>query len=204
MVRSKSHEENRHVLCALCFSKSKTLRKITDAQKNIISEYFLSNFKICEADYPDRLCVTCRVVCNQYGAGNFARKINLHIYSHKSSTFTRSNKICCCEVCEAARLSINKIRIKRGRPKMDITKSKDVKRICNNCLSEVGKGRQHFCNVSKRISNLSNLLEDNSSASRPGEAVVSSFLHSKTTESGSSTIQLRNRRGKPTVFEKNR
>lgn len=206
MVRPKSHEENRHVVCALCFAKSGTMRKVSELHKNTISEYFISDFKKREADYPDVICGTCRIVCDQYAAGNFTRKINLHKYEQKSFAITRSKQKCSCHICETARSTIKKVpeQVKRGRPRLTEMKSKNVKRICNDCLSEIGRGKKHFCNVSERVSNLNTLLDDNPSISRAGEAAVSNFLNAKTSAAGSSTIQLRNRRGKPSIFQKNR
>lgn len=123
------------------------------------------------------------------------------------SAVTRSKQICCCEICEHARLTITRNqseKVKRGRPQLKEVGPKEIKRRCNDCLSEIRQGKKHTCTVSERISNLSNLLHDDSSASRSGEAVVSSFLHKKIDETGKTTIQLRNRRGRSSVFQKER
>lgn len=207
MVKPKSHEANRYVLCALCASKKGELRKITEAQKQTITTHFISDFIRLVANYPAVICGTCRIVCTEYAVGNFERSIKLYNFLHTSSTVTRLNPKCCCEICVIARAGINKIKpskLPRGRPRIKENKAKETKRMCTGCFSNIGQGKIHFCTISERVRNLTGLLDNDSSASRAGEAAVSSFIHKKIVETKNLTIQLRNRRGKPSVFQKHR
>lgn len=207
MSKARSHEENRRVVCILCFKKSDGIRAVTEKQTKTIRTYFIADYDSSLTFYPSVLCGTCRIVCSQYATGNFKRTIQLHKYMRSVPVATRRNpQRCSCEICETARLGMDKTvnkttNRKRGRPRLTVNDGEPkVAQICTKCYAHVGRGRRHDCTKTKRVINLGNILDDKEAA-LSGEAVVSSFLNRRM-KKGESSIQLRNRRGKPSTFSK--
>lgn len=205
MVKPRSHEENRSVLCILCFTKSKGLRPVTEAQTETIRTYFLVDYNPHFVFYPTGICCTCRIICSQYAIGNFTRTIQVHKYKRSIPLATRkTSQMCSCEICSTARLSIGTseqttVKPQRGRPRLtDHVNEPIVASICKRCYTEVGRGKRHVCTKTERVANLSNVLDDGK-ATASGESVVSSFLN-KRMKMGESSVKLRNLRGKPSTF----
>ncbi|XP_065087034.1 uncharacterized protein LOC135708811 [Ochlerotatus camptorhynchus] len=127
-----------------------------------------------------------------------SRKVVVHKYKFNYSKSTRTNSKCTCEVCGAAQLKYGKNlpgtvprkeNQRNSKPSnLNTTKViREVIRMCNTCLTEIGRGKNHVCTVTERSENLANL---------------SKFLAEKVSTSGSENIRLSNRRGKPSVFLK--
>ncbi|XP_065088225.1 uncharacterized protein LOC135709769 [Ochlerotatus camptorhynchus] len=161
--------------------------------------------------YPSSICAKCRIYCSPVN-GN-SRKVVLHKYKFNYSKSTRTNSKCTCEVCEAAQLKYGKNLPGTVPRKENQRKSKpsnlsttkvirEVIRMCNTCLTEIGRGNNHVCTVTERSENLARILKENYSSPKASEAAVSKFLAEKVSTSGSENIRLSNRRGKPSVFLK--
>ena len=57
----RSHEDNSAALCALCFNRTKEMRKITIKQEETIKLHFNKEYSVNEMSYPVNLCSTCRL-----------------------------------------------------------------------------------------------------------------------------------------------
>lgn len=226
-----SHEFNRKKVCILCLSNNKNVRPISRSVRTVIQEKFLQDIDERKWYYPTSICTSCRVMCT-VPSETWARQ-HLYKYKYDYKQVTRCVSICHCEVCSASKVvegrnlpGVTPKKFKPGRPKKVLSDTIKVVRICKVCLTEIGRGRKHGCNSSRRTENLSIMLKEKNSSQKSAEAAVSEFLAEKVSSSGincvlfefystsilfyfistlylgSNNIRLSNRRGKQSVYHK--
>ena len=57
-------------------------------------------------------------------------------------------------------------------------------RVCNLCLTEIGRGRRHKCNASSRTENLTCFMNNENSPPKSAEAAVANFMGEKALATG--------------------
>lgn len=185
-----NHDLNRNKVCVLCLSKTKNLRPISAEVRNVIRENYLPDLEKRSWYYPSVICTSCRLVCKP-GVEVKSRVLHLHKYKYDYTQLTRAKDSCKCEVCNAASIvlghnlpGVASNTVKTGRPRkaLDDTTNKVV-RMCNNCLTEINRGKKHVCNSSERAENLSKILKKDTSP-KAAENAVSKFLAEKASSSG--------------------
>lgn len=208
---TKSHDDCRLSVCVLCFKKGKQLRKITAEQEKIIKKYISPKFDLSEAKYPCVICGTCRI--QLLSCGKEKKFENVYVSHHLKKlpnlpTITRSsgNSQCKCIVCYIAKQSpITQSKSNGISKKVEQTKSKSTfkaEKMCNYCLSIIGKGLNHRCNTSSRCKNLGILM--NSSLPTTKEHITSAVIKDKVAASSSQSvskqISLSNVKGRPSTI----
>lgn len=189
--KAKTHYENLQAICLLCFNKEKDMRKISDANYDVIKEHVINGFDSSDERLPKVLCCTCRLTLNEFVKGNFERKIKLYDHSlvgeHGPQTrFKFKNTECMCIVCKIARETLNKTLITKaakGRPNSDDSKSSSnckptVLKLCSQCLTTIAQGQAHNCTESTRISNMQQILLSPMSSPKACEKVISGIIKS--------------------------
>lgn len=181
---------NKEKVCVLCLKKSKTLKQITEKVRGIICDRYYSDIITRAAVYPTKICTKCRLRCTgklDPGNVNFPHKYIVDC----TNEFELE---CKCEICKAAKvvcgakqarnLPYVSVKHDQGRPRKVIAPVAKALKVCTVCLTELGRGKRHKCNVTSRCENLTSLLTDENSPPKPTEAAVSQFLKGKTMSSG--------------------
>lgn len=212
----RSHNENRAAICALCFNRTKEMRKMSLKQEETIKIHFIKQYSVNEVDYPISLCSTCRLTVEEYAKGNFKRKVKLFDYS-KINTYprTRSNLIinCFCTLCSIAKTNLNStarysLKKRVGRPsinKLSSRKKNTNIQICKNCFVTVKKGKSHDCRKSLRTQNFAQLASLSNSP-KFKEKFVSTIIKEKVENSvPNSCVQLETgNKGKLNIIASNK
>lgn len=58
MPPPKTHEENRKLVCVVCFKKTKNIRQVTNAMEDRI-KHLITNFRLSSRRFPTGICGTC-------------------------------------------------------------------------------------------------------------------------------------------------
>ena len=108
----RSHEENRSILCGICFKK-KDLRNISDTQLRQLQELIDSSYSLTDTHFQKVLCKVCALdlAAHTKNPGNPGRKLLKPKYSSMRfppvhSTRANDDSSCPCTVCEIARITI--------------------------------------------------------------------------------------------------
>ncbi len=215
------HEVSRKKVCFLCFGKSKTMRKITDAILDKIRTYYVQGIDINDDRFPSVICTTCIKILSEHERGIYTRSILLFDHSKLSGVRTRSSYVmdnCTCVLCELAAakpgnlLCTKKHNVtitqSKGRPPLQrveplestytsnglsAVKPEPVK-LCAFCLSKLGRGLHHTCTRTTRIANIQQLASPKSNVQ-----VASAILRSNMQDN---MVTLTNIHGKPTVLKR--
>lgn len=203
----RDHSENRRVVCLLCMTKGKTMRKITRPLHEVIEENVLEGYDPNDERLPTAVCSTCFTVLHEYKKGCYKRKIQLFDFANLKNLrpTTRNQDECTCTVCEIGRSSIESIasggftkkRPPAGRPPIDSGKSEKMRpiKICGACLSFISRGTTHACTMTVRTENLKKFVEAGSQNSK--EQVACSILKEKLQTSPSFTSSFSQPKGRP-------
>lgn len=221
-----THEQCRQRVCLLCMSKTKTMRRITQASWNIIEENFIEGLDKNDDRLPCALCSTCAKVVSEYSRGIKSRHINVYDYSAIGRIITtRSTQSCSCKVCEVAQSIPENISKKVGAaavPRRNVGRSSSANPclgansssssipgkllLCSTCLSVLARGCVHNCTKTSRVMNIQGLANEGTPKSK--EKVASLIIHEKVQRSSdlntsgnkNNTISLANVRGRPSVI----
>ena len=175
--KKKTHSDVRKCLCLLCFKAHKDLRNIKEMQRENIEKYVVSGLSADDDRLPTVICPTCRLVLHEYNQGSFDRTINL--FDHKQlgplKPITRSSFECTCFMCtfyrDAFRRAAKNENVPRGRPR---TATPIPIKVCNMCLSEISRGKEHNCQQNQRIHNILDFID--TSPPKADEKVVSTIV----------------------------
>ena len=197
---ARTHDENRNILCLLCFGKSKDMRQITNENRELIERYFIHGYDPDDYRLPSAICSTCRRVLNDYKAGNFTRRIIMFDHSKLASTRPLRSKFhdkCDCLICEAASFtsktfsSTSPIQQRHpGRPAnphSSTYNSREVPeslKLCSKCLTQLRRGCEHNCTKLQRHENLCGLAC--SGPINSDEKLASSLIKRAAVEQGES------------------
>lgn len=149
---------------------------ITSNLETLIKEHINTNFQTSDSRFPLGICGTCRITLNEYKRKINTRDLPKmpHYEEIQLSKYTRANGTSCdCYICITAKLKgHSKVQIGRGHKRNAV--NIDVRRntastssqasgtsginnvadkqtlsikICNVCFQEIGRGKQHTCNV---------------------------------------------------------
>ena len=135
--RAKSHEENRKVICSICYSESgqKPTRLVSKQQEIAIKTYVSQNFSLEDYCCPIGLCNKCRNKLDRVKAGEPATILNVSEYFGSSVPHVLRNQQCQCIICIRARL--NGHQWKQFIAQLNKSKKETVSRLCPNCLCQV-------------------------------------------------------------------
>ncbi len=169
----KSHEGKLQIVCCLCLRKAD--RTVTPSQERLIQAYVFQGYSSCVL--PSGLCNGCGIRLTSFnGTSSQAFRIHLN-YSQmakdmqKISRATRNNPNCHCEICrlasstsstKAVRVETNKYFLAgggvqgHGQPSKYREDSPTV--ACSLCLSQLGKGKAHYCSPKTSLMNLQQSL----------------------------------------------
>ena len=200
---SSTHELNRSKVCALCGSKANNARKITQRQSISIQELCNSRFNLENAQFPNVMCNTCRLVLSQHSQGEVSRDLPEMPEYEKIlllKTLRGNTDITCnCYICLTARQRGNIKHNNRGRgkkrslsptikegliaakddvlPSEHKLKVKSTYTICQKCHLHIGQGVKHKCTTGQAseniLNNISNLPE------KVSEQIASALLKRK-------------------------
>ena len=160
---SNSHNENLKKVCIICIEKDKTIREVNPAGPTFrrLQKYFLSSLDFSSIIYPTGICDKDRKKLELIEKGiKMPSDLPLPFDFSKVQVtlITRNSPKCCCVLCVVARETIKPgpPKIKRGRPSTTQSTLPPVApvTVCQRCLSSVGRGLPHQCNISVRRENI--------------------------------------------------
>lgn len=194
------HDANRSKVCVVCMQKAKY--PVTDSICHRIKTYFIENFDPSEPCVPNGICSKCRSDLSDISTGKKYVECLPAVYNFSQilpeySRCTRANPngltLCNCEICHIARQKLTTIpHRKLGRPpntsssKPDSLSPTHIVRLCCSCLSPVGRGLSHKCNVLSLRNNVTSMCLNQDSITK--DLVATSIIKEKAGES--STLEL--------------
>ena len=187
-----SHDANRLKCCIVCWRWTKIA--LPDGLKTEIQNLFDLQIDFSDRRVPLGMCSTCKVGLYAYKSTKINSK-NL-VLLHKSFDFikipppTRSEQKCSCQICVIAKGPIKNI---TGSLKTFTGPVKKLESIpenvpkkpepekpepppCNECLSPLGPGLPHICNLKTLEENLLKISKNNP---KVGERVATRILRNK-------------------------
>ena len=213
----RSHEDNRSVLCGVCFKK-KDLRNITETQLVQLKNLIDSNYSLTDTKYQKVLCKVCAVdlAAHTKNPSNPGRKLLKPKYSnlrHPAVHSTRAveDSCCPCSVCEMARCTLTPGAIGSVIPQLQekywnllypdtpypVVKAKTkpgpvVEHRCAQCHGVVGKGRSHKCSKIAMQDNLHKIVKNKSMKSKEkiGGNVLKNIFEDKVVSARGGTVLL--------------
>ena len=160
----RSHEDNRKLICLVCFEKKRHLNNITEVSKVIVNirEFFIPDYDPKCEYYPSSICSQCRKMLSKAKDNeNVILPAPFNFSTMSISKLTRNQDFCECLICEKARKTITpgtaKPTSRAGRPSSnqpDILPPAKPITVCERCLSVIGKGLPHPCTITERRFNL--------------------------------------------------
>lgn len=212
-----NHEQLRECVCLLCFGKTKEMRKITPAQRQVIDQHLMEGYDHEDRRLPSALCGNCRTIVQKYASGDFSKTIEIFDYSEVGNgppMPTRSASACTCLLCKVGRSNYTNAaqiqlpaRDKPGRPLgatadrhesghlsyVDVspqtTHRTERVSMCSYCLTPLRKGKSHLCTRTSRHANLSQLCSLDS-GSNSDLKIASTILKDNTTAMNSQELSL--------------
>jgi hypothetical protein len=98
-----NHNLIRDIICLVCFRKCKTLRFLTDIQKNIIKQKLINFFDESDIRFPRKICNTCSFKIKKFSLAK--DKLQIYDYNNYDSTSINAmNENCSCELCKVGKL----------------------------------------------------------------------------------------------------
>ena len=197
--KPKTHYDYCMQVCLLCLGKTKTMRPVTDNQRELINAYLVSGLSKNDDRLPRALCTTCRLRVSELPVGGTGQaNVFDHSILNDLRPITRGSSICECLVCKVGRSNINTSLNRRpavGRPSIDAKDKPMAIKLCSSCLSEVGPGKPHTCSPNSRDSNLQEIVTNFDPKS--GEKLASLVLKKKMDETTSKTFSVAQNHGRP-------
>lgn len=177
------HEKCRNLVCALCFKKTKSAKRIGDQWKKTIVSYFLPTYNEKDKKYPRVLCGGCYLAVYRKSKGNWNvicllsnyllfmhllkqglehRDVNVHDYNKDTSITTRKksgNAEHSCAICSVARANLLSKPITARSPDKNESPQEvpKVMKVCSECFSVIHPGKPHRCSKQTKIENLSKM-----------------------------------------------
>ena len=199
----KSHEENRAVICAVCYSESglKCARKVSVNVEKAIQKFVCQEYCISDPHFPSGICRDCNFILTDWVTGKAdPRPLPVAAnYDPQLPRNTRSLMQCTCRICDTARLSGPKWRAfvlscrKQDKAETSFQKLSQV-RLCGNCFSKIYQGSNHSVNncQSKRVTidNLEAIVETDTL-----ENIAKRTLTNLVTSSGENSCVIRSAYG---------
>ena len=56
----RTHNENKSLVCLICFRKGSSMKKIVGMTLSRIQKYFMADFDPCNLKLPSSICARCR------------------------------------------------------------------------------------------------------------------------------------------------
>ena len=110
MTRARTHDENRFILCGICYRKESELRSFNEVQLEQIKILVDISYNLEDSRFQSVLCRTCAKALSAHTKNpqNPGRKLSLPKYSNlnpppKLATRQFDGKACPCTVCDIAR-----------------------------------------------------------------------------------------------------
>ena len=112
-TKPRSHEENRSVLCGICYKKQAELRPITDIQVQQIHALIDSSYSIDDTRFQKVICRVCALALTAHtkNPDNPGRKLFHPKYSNLNpppvhATRQTERRGCTCTICKIAKTSL--------------------------------------------------------------------------------------------------
>ena len=113
MTPSRTHNENRSLVCLICFKKGSSMSTIVGVNLERVLKYFMEDFESCDLKLPNGLCSHCRNILYNHEKGKSVLISDPIDYSKLSfPVLTRKYegvrdigdlKDCPCSICTIAR-----------------------------------------------------------------------------------------------------
>ena len=165
----RSHEENRKLICLVCFEKKKHLNNIKEGSKLIanIRQFLIPNFDLRNESLPSSVCSQCRKILSKVqDKENAILPVSFDFSTITTSKLTRTQAFCQCLICDKARQTITpgaaKPSSNAGRPRsssQQVLPPAKAITVCQRCRSVIGRGLSHPCNLTERRTNIQTDLQ---------------------------------------------
>lgn len=213
----RSHDENRSVLCGLCFRK-RDLRNITDTQLGQLRALVDYNYSLDNIKYQRVLCKVCAMdlTAHDKNPTSPGRKLLKPSYTNLKfppvyGTRAAEDAACPCTVCEMASCTLTPGAFQQAIPhiqekywmllfpdlpypgaKLSSKPTPPVEHRCSLCHAVVGKGRSHKCTKTGMQDNLHKIVKDKSLKSKEkiGGKVLKNIFDEKVVSARGGTVLL--------------
>ena len=165
----RSHEENRKLICLVCFEKKKHLNNISEGSKLIsnIRQFFIQDFDPSNESFPYSVCSQCRKILSKVqDKENAILPVPFDFSTITATRLTRIQDFCQCLMCDKARQTITpgaaKPSSNAGRPSSNtqqILPPAKAITVCQRCRNVIGRGFSHPCNLTERRNNIQTNLQ---------------------------------------------
>ena len=215
-TKPRTHEENRSVLCGICFRKQGELRSISENQLLQIHSLIDSSYNISDIRFQKVLCRMCALALTAHtnNPDKPGRKLMHPKYSNLASpsfhsTRQSESKDCPCTVCDIARNNLTpgsfpgKLPQEKfwnilfpgvpyPAPELKFKPKSSVEPRCAQCHAVVGKGRTHKCTKVNMQDNLHKLVKQKSLKSKEkiGGKVLKNIFQEKVVSTRGGTVSL--------------
>ena len=197
LKEARSHADSIHLVCAVCWRKSSSARKVSEKLSDQIKKFFSKEFDLKNYYHPKVVCDVCRLTLSALSKDPDDCKRRLPpTADYKSllppppNTRSGSDMKCKCKICDIARL--DKYEYKKhcldhsrvvGRPRFAplLPKSKSLV-LCSRCFAVKGKGFEHRCTKVSKQMNIVDITK--SSSEKTKGKVASNILKDLCIESG--------------------
>ena len=215
MTPVKTHNENRQLVCLICFKKGSRMLRITDKELGRIRKYFMEDFDPMNEKLPNGTCSRCRLLLYRIENGKpcvIDKGVDYSMLRFPAMTrFRGMGRVlgqitnCPCSICVIARdhpgyenstyrgyPGTGKARsYTLGRPpkiKRKRSVSAESVKVCQRCKKMIGKGIRHSQPCKPQQQNLQNVIENDP---LEVERLASEVIKKKIADSGrSKTIQI--------------
>ena len=199
----RTHEENREVLCAVCFTKSPNMKTITPKIVTGIQTFVSSEYSSTDDNIPSKICSSCRnkvvaLIENPSMVNTIPKPNYKRVKSPLPCTRTNADQPSQCSVCLVARKNfpqdVKKLLADIVFRPTDLVESVSAPKIraqCTICLSYVAKGISHVCTKATRNENQQKYVKANSTKSKSkvtGALVKSVFQDQGVSQQGGTAV----------------
>ena len=215
-TKPRSHEENRSVLCGICYKKQAELRPITDIQVQQIHALLDSSYSVDDTRFQKVICRVCALALTAHtkNPDNPGRKLFHPKYSNLNpppvhATRQTEGRGCTCTVCKIAKTSLTPGPL-HGKnlqeefwnilfpdmpyptPNLKPKTAAPVETRCAQCHAMRGKGRYHKCTKVAMQDNLHKLVKQKSLKSKEkiGGKVLKNIFHEKVVSARGGNVAL--------------
>ena len=224
MPPSRTHNNNRALVCLVCFQKGASMCNIVGVTHNRIIKYFMEDFDPTDLKLPNGICGHCRNILAKLEKGEPATlndpidfsKLTFPVLTRRYESVCDLGDLrdCPCSICIIARKNPGQINhefggkkkqrpFKLGRPPVEnfntLPSPKPIK-ICKRCRIVIRKGISHPqpCGLVERRASLENIYKDDLKGL---EIAASTLIKQKVANSPgeTSTIQLATRGKQMTI-----
>ena len=200
------HDENKKLACFLCLNRGS--RALSHREKSCLRDNVYKDFFTNGAFLPGSLCSGCRAQLSSL-AGDKPRPLPppvlysdlvLEMKLHTPRTRAAADHGGCdCSICKviSSRASRQQISSRQqSRQTMDSehgsSETSSNTAVCSECLSEIGRGKNHRCNNNSLLENLNKKLTP-----RTREKLSAMTIREKVQETGAQEVSLKSTKGHP-------